>query len=225
MKKMLIAIVMITSLFQLSLAIDNQKNQRLSQPLFKHLRKIEALKTAQKIPRLTIKSIINKTQYQLAIVDKVTYNQYILAPEQECEIASFMDDIQNKISREDRLQGICDQHSFFITKVEESGYLSIDNGGLCTINLIIQPDHENTDLPSIHKMVVKLWMSYFQEQDGYGFSNIEIENCKSEELEITMEIFERKHPDPNHIFQANFCCSIKLPKNIPHHYFVEGSNI
>jgi hypothetical protein len=69
-------------------------------------------------------------------------------------------------------------------------------------------------------MVVKLWISYFQ--GAFGFSNIEIENYKSDELQVTIEIIENNFSETILNFQDSFFCAIKLPKNIPHHYCTES---
>lgn len=210
MKNVFIALCLIISFVQISFAINDQETKKIIQSPIKYLRKIEDLKNTHKIPKLIIKSIINKTRFDFVIIEDFSSQQYLL--KSGCEFTNkeffFMFDNQRKISRDERLQGICSQFNFFIVESVEFETVLSKNSGYCSVNLFVElTDNDDISLQSIDEMFVMLFITYF-ENGGYAWDNVDLKNCESNEFNIGIEIFEFNASDFEGKAEFKFLCKI-----------------
>ncbi len=190
MQKRWITLLMLLSLFQVTIAMNDYFFDLNLQAQCKYLQRIQALKHAHEIPVIVIKSILNSTKYDVAIVNEFTYESCIIPAGQQVEVADFMKKMQRQLSRKDRLDGLCDQFSFYMTLLETSGYLSTEKGGYCHINFFVDlhDDGKQFAMQSIDNMLVKFHIDYFN--GCAGQHELQVVNDQSDAFEITLKIVE-----------------------------------
>ncbi len=166
-----------------------------------YLRIIRALKRSHQIPRLKISSIINNTSVDLIMTDTSMKNYHFLKAGEETETSLFISKFKNKLSRENKMLGTCDEFSFFIGEILFESF--INDKTTCWIDLAIELDENNfnlnVDLPSIKEMSINL---FTKDNTCYGLALLRIcksNNCQSDEIKVTIKISETDlNVFPNH---------------------------